>query len=372
MVFLGDSYQVDRPGTPSGKSPRPGQPARASTPAGPSASRPAPSQEQHSRQAALAAARQKSAVPMVLAIVGAIGAIALIIVGFWLYNNPVVKVWDPETGQYVHKRVSRAEASRLRQEERERKERLVTADDGGSSADDGATRAGTDGGTATRRRRDTTPRYTGPNVGEVKVTGDDETRVTDIRLNFADVGATGTLTARLRNSHSAPMREASAHITVVNEDGGRRSLPAAMVRWVPPGHYMRFSVPFRGLSPDDGYGYEIRVNVERAPDMLCWAVSTGRVGQEILDPDGEGVIELDGRVRNRSDTHAMIDPKVIADFYKPNWYHERSATGTLIGDKTERIGPGESALFRIRYTPERQFLRNSYEYQIRLIGKKGL
>jgi hypothetical protein len=143
------------------------------------------------------------------------------------------------------------------------------------------------------------------------------------------------------------------------------------VRWVPPGHYVRFSKPFGGFSQEEGYGYIVRVDALRDPNMLCYPVSTKSVGYEILQPEGKGVIELDGQARNLSTKQVMLEPKVIADFYKPDWYHEGAATGKLIGEKTRRLAPGKSVYFRIRYQPEVRYLRNSYEYQIRVVGKKG-
>ncbi len=369
---MGSTHPADGPrDTP----PQP-SPANSSAPASapPIAPRPASeavSEEQRACRAALAAARRKSAVPMVLAIVGAIGAIVLIIVAFWLYNNPVVKVWDPQTQQYITRRVTRTEAARLKEEERKRKEQL------------GAMPPPSDGQTV---RQPTTPpdgdgtdvrdrplkRYTGPKIGETEVMGDKHSRVTDLRLNFSDVGASGKLTARFRNTHSDPVRAATITITAINEAGARRTFKPAGVRWVPPSHYVRFSIPFTGFSKEEGYAYLIKVDLQRDADMLCFPVSPRGVGYEVIDPDTGGTIELDGAAKNLSSSHSMINPKVVTDFYKPSWYHEGSATGTLIGDGAQRLGPGKSVYFRVRYRPQARYLQDRYEYQIRLIGKKAL
>lgn len=308
---------------------------------------------------------------MVLAIVGAIGAIVLIIVAFWLHNNPVVKVWDPQTRQYIQKRVTQAEAARLREEERKRKEQLATFGGDSQAARPSPTSPTRNGGTSDVRDRPL-QRFQGPDIGETQVMGDEHSRVTDLRLNFSDVGASGTLTARFRNTHSDPVRAATIRITAINEAGARRAFKPASVRWVPPSDYVRFSIPFGGFSKEEAYAYLVKVDVQRDANMLCFPVSSRQVGYEVIEPDTDGIIELDGAAENRSSSHSMIDPKVIADFYKPNWYHEGSATGTLIGDGAERLGPGKSVYFRVRYRPEAGYLRDRYEYQIRLIGKKAL
>ncbi len=369
-VFMGSTHPADGPKD------TPAQPSPANSSALASAPRPASaavSEEQRARRAALAAARQKSVVPMVLAIVGAVGAIVLIIVAFWLYNNPVVKVWDPQTQQYITRRVTRAEAARLKEQERKRKEQSAAMgpSSDGQTVRQPATPPDGDGGSTDVRDRPL-KRYTGPDIGETQVMGDKHSRVTDLRLNFSDVGASGKLTARFRNTHSDPVRAATITITAINEAGARRSFKPAGVRWVPPSHYVRFSIPFAGFSKEEGYAYLIKVDVQRDADMLCFPVSPRGVGYEVIEPDTGGTIELDGAAKNLSSSHSMINPKVIADFYKPSWYHEGSATGTLIGDGAQRLGPGKNVYFRVRYRPQAQYLQDRYEYQIRLIGKKAL
>ncbi|MFP4054736.1 MAG: hypothetical protein ACLFV7_12815, partial [Phycisphaerae bacterium] len=308
------------------------------------------------------------AVITVLCVLGAVGAA---IAAHWFYTHPVVQVYDPATGTYEKRRVSRAEAEQIRKEEEARQARLAERTD--QPSPDQA-QGGASGGNGLKPDDPKPPEdvYAGGNVGEIKVKGDRDTRITDLRLKFADVGTTGELTARFRNLHVDPVETATVSIVVIDSTGARQGLRTVTVKWVPSNHYVRFSLPFGGLSPDEGYGFEVTVSAERNAEYLCLPVSTRGLGYYIEGEGEDAVIELTGKVRNTSGRYAVLNGSIYCDFYTPHWYHEGFAVGQIEGDGAERLDAGQTGFFRVKYPPKIRFLRTRYEYMPRLIGKKAL
>jgi len=309
------------------------------------------------------------AVVTVICVVGAVGAA---IAAHWFYTHPVVQVYDPATGTYVEKRVSRAEADQIRKNEEARQARLSEQNNQEPTRQVRQSGTGGDGGLRPDDPKPPEKVYTGGNVGEIKVKGDQDTRITDLRLNFADVGTAGELTGRIRNLHVDPVETATVSIVAIDKTGARQGLRTATVNWVPSSHYVRFSVPFGSLSPDEGYGFEVTVVAERNAEVLCLPVSTKGLGYYIEGKGKEAVIELTGKVRNTSGRYAVLNGRIYCDFYTPHWYQEGFAVGQIEGDGAERLNAGQTGFFRLRYKPKVRFLRTRYEYLPRLIGKKAL
>lgn len=367
-VFVGSTTDTDP--TPvdlfaeSPQSPPPGAPQATpgGRPGGPAsvARRPAPGNNAKAIQAGIAVA-------------AGLAVLVLVVVVWWFQAHPKVRVYDPDTDTYVEKRVTRAEAERILEEQKQRKKRgsaVVVEDKRIVRRTPERTRpeqARTDDDTG----QSSDPASQTPKPGDV-ITLDKTVRVSGLEMDVSGVSNAGFLKGELWNKGDEPIVAATLRIRGYNREGARGpDMPAVTVRYVPPHDSVPFSVRYSGYDADALYGYTIEVSkIDRDKSLVCVPVTNAQYDIKD-DQDGSKILVVNAVVTNGTKT-PILNPKVYCDFYSDTWIHEGS-TGqpiALEGEQAEVFSPGEALYVEFHYDTGKGYLALRPELSCRLIGKK--
>jgi hypothetical protein len=304
--------------------------------------------------------------------VGAVLLVLAIIGAYWVVTHPVRRYVDAN-GQVVVRRMGQAEWARIEPMLNEKGEWV------GEGESPGAGEGSPAEGRAQRQRpgddRAATPAPSRPAdrvpaPGEALVVGDRRVRVPTAALDVDPLSRRWHVIGTVWNAGDHPLASLRLQVEVVDASGARwGEVPQAVeLRYLPVGDSVPFSTPVTGLDPDEKYGFRVTVlEAEADPTLVCVLLENYSV-----EPDKEGrnvVLTVEGEARNPTGA-AMAGPMVYCTFYDQRGIALGSRTGSL-PDTPQRLAPGATAPFRVRYDTGMRFMPGTISALPRLVGRRG-